>query len=158
MCQRVVEKWQEEGPKPLNTVPRNVDGTPILEEKQESAVAKTDQAVEEEKKENDLSATSSPPASQYQSGIWLFTDRNNPTHFFQPNFLPPYDTPEKKKIIYHFLKEEWDEAKKQWRSAGDVEDVEDEDDDDVVEFDTDGDDDDENALLEKLFERMGLTN
>ena len=26
-----------------------------------------------------------------KSGLWLFTDRTWPTHYFPPNFLPPYD-------------------------------------------------------------------
>lgn len=52
------------------------------------------------------------------SGIWLFTDRENITHFFPPNFLPPYDTPEKKKIIFDVLKEEWDEKSLSWKPCG----------------------------------------
>mmetsp|Transcript_10748 Transcript_10748/g.25609 ORF Transcript_10748/g.25609 Transcript_10748/m.25609 type:complete len:467 (-) Transcript_10748:122-1522(-) len=56
--------------------------------------------------------------SSYQSGIWLFTDRENITHFFQPNFLPPYNTPEKKKIILDVLKDEWDETTLSWKPIG----------------------------------------
>ena len=52
------------------------------------------------------------------SGIWLFPDRQNITHFFPPNFLPPYDTPEKKKIIFDVLKEEWDEKTLSWKPCG----------------------------------------
>lgn len=52
------------------------------------------------------------------SGIWLFTDRANITHFFAPNFLPPYDTPEKRKIIFDVLKEEWDEGSLSWKPCG----------------------------------------
>ncbi|VEU37330.1 unnamed protein product [Pseudo-nitzschia multistriata] len=52
------------------------------------------------------------------SGIWLFTDRENITHFFQPNFLPPYDTPEKKRIIFDVLREEWDEKSLGWKPCG----------------------------------------
>ena len=44
-----------------------------------------------------------------KSGIWLFQDRTKPTHFFPPNFLPPYDTVEKRQIILSYLTEEWDE-------------------------------------------------
>lgn len=29
-----------------------------------------------------------------KSGLWLFTDRTWPSHFFPPNFLPPYDVRE----------------------------------------------------------------
>lgn len=52
------------------------------------------------------------------SGIWLFTDRENITHFFEPNFLPPYNTPEKRKIIMEVLKEEWDEKTLSWKPCG----------------------------------------
>ena len=44
-----------------------------------------------------------------QSGLWLFQDRRSPTHFFAPNFLPPYDTEEKRQVILSYLTEEWDE-------------------------------------------------
>ena len=52
-----------------------------------------------------------------RSGIWLFTDRTNPTHFFPPNFLPPYDTDEKRQIILSYLTEEWDEKTLSWKKA-----------------------------------------
>jgi hypothetical protein len=58
------------------------------------------------------------PASDCHSGIWLFTDRENITHFFKPNFLPPYNTPEKKKIILDVLREEWDEKTLSWKPCG----------------------------------------
>lgn len=48
-------------------------------------------------------------ACSFGSGIYLFTDRNNISHKFEPNFLPPYDTPDKRQIIAEYLKEEWDE-------------------------------------------------
>lgn len=53
--------------------------------------------------------------SYYKSGIWLFTDRNTPTHQFMPNFFPPYDTPAKRKIILEVLKDEWDEKTLSWK-------------------------------------------
>ena len=52
-----------------------------------------------------------------KSGIWLFTDRTKPTHFFPPNFLPPYDTEEKRQIILSYLTEEWDEKSLSWVKA-----------------------------------------
>jgi hypothetical protein len=48
----------------------------------------------------------------------LFQDRENITHFFPPNFLPPYDTPDKRKIIMDFLREEWDEKTLSWKPVG----------------------------------------
>jgi hypothetical protein len=47
----------------------------------------------------------------------LFQDRTKITHFFPPNFLPPYDTKEKREIILSFLTEEWDEKKLEWVRA-----------------------------------------
>ena len=52
-----------------------------------------------------------------KSGIWLFTDRTKPTHLFPPNFLPPYNTEEKKQIILSYLAEEWDENTLSWKKA-----------------------------------------
>jgi hypothetical protein len=83
--------------------------TENLEEAQEeteekTGKAETQQHLDEEEKE-------------YNSGIWLFTDRENITHFFEPNFLPPY-TPEKRKIIMHVLREEWDEKTLSWKPCG----------------------------------------
>jgi hypothetical protein len=53
-----------------------------------------------------------------QSGIWLFTDRENITHQFLPNFLPPYDTLQKREVIWSFLKDEWNEEKREWGPVG----------------------------------------
>jgi len=58
---------------------------------------------------------------KYCSGIWLFVDRENITHHFAPNFLPPYNTPEKRKIILDFLREEWDERELKWKPVGEGE-------------------------------------
>mmetsp|Transcript_10750 Transcript_10750/g.23839 ORF Transcript_10750/g.23839 Transcript_10750/m.23839 type:complete len:331 (+) Transcript_10750:90-1082(+) len=52
-----------------------------------------------------------------KSGIWLFTDRTKPTHFFPPNFLPPYDTEEKRQIILSYITQEWDEKTLSWKKA-----------------------------------------
>jgi hypothetical protein len=65
-----------------------------------------------------LPATENPTPGGYHSGIWLFVDRENITHFFAPNFLPPYDTPEKKRIILDVLREEWDEKSLSWKPCG----------------------------------------
>uniref|UniRef100_A0A7S1V3N1 Uncharacterized protein n=1 Tax=Grammatophora oceanica TaxID=210454 RepID=A0A7S1V3N1_9STRA len=64
----------------------------------------------------DGSALENPP--EHTSGLWLFTDRENITHSFLPNFLPPYDTPEKRQVIADFLKEEWDEKALCWKDIG----------------------------------------
>jgi len=73
------------GPKPLNNGGWDVDGKPLEE------------------------------TSEYNSGLWLFLDRKNITHFFKPNFLPPYDTREKRELILDFLSEEWDQDELVWK-------------------------------------------
>jgi len=76
-CDKAIKKWRKAGPQPLNDGAWDTDGSPLLD------------------------------PDNYNSGIWLFLDRENITHFFPPNFLPPYDTPDKKKFILDVLREEW---------------------------------------------------
>ena len=87
MCDAVLKKWKLAGPKALNDGAWDVDGKPLAK----------------------------PGA--YNSGLWLFRDRTTITHYFPPNFLPPYDTKEKREIILSFLTEEWDESKLEWKKA-----------------------------------------
>lgn len=56
-------------------------------------------------------------SDQVLSGIWIFQDRHTPTHLVEPNFLPPYDTPEKREIIFDVLSEEWDPHQRLWMPA-----------------------------------------
>ena len=63
----------------------------------------------------DGSKLDNPP--EYTSGLWLFQDRDNITHFFPPNFLPPYNTIEKRKIILKFISEEWDDQELKFKTA-----------------------------------------
>merc|ERR1740124_1303961 len=87
-CDAVIKKWKETGPKPLNKGGWKKDYTPARSIKED----------------------------EYYSGIWLFADRDNITHYFKPNFLPPYDTPEKIKIIGDFLQMEWDADALSWKN------------------------------------------
>lgn len=87
MCDAIVKKWNLAGPKALNEGGWGIDGKPFSK------------------------------ADAFNSGLWLFQDRNTITHFFPPNFLPPYDTKEKREIILNFLTDEWDENKKEWKKA-----------------------------------------
>lgn len=87
MCDKAIKKWREAGPRPLNDGPWEPDGT---------------------KKKN---------PGTHNSGVWLFTDRNNITDFIAPNFPPPYDTPNKKQIILAFLKDTWDEDTLSWKKC-----------------------------------------
>mmetsp|Transcript_19150 Transcript_19150/g.27274 ORF Transcript_19150/g.27274 Transcript_19150/m.27274 type:complete len:318 (+) Transcript_19150:172-1125(+) len=86
-CAAVITKWAIDGPKALNNGPWDAEGKPL---------------------EN---------PGEYNSGIYLFTDRTKVTHFFPPNFLPPYDTEEKRQIILSFLAEEWDEKTLSWKKS-----------------------------------------
>jgi len=86
-CAAAVEVWKKKGVQPLNTLPRGLEG----------------QEVEGDNREDEC-----------HSGICLFTDRENITHFFQPNFLPPY-VGEKRKQILEVLKEEWDTKTLSWK-------------------------------------------
>ena len=96
-CQKAVNKWKKGGPKPL--VPDYENDTPGIV-RAKCADPLTGKVVSDKR---------------YQSGIYLFTDRNNITHHFAPNFLPPYDTPEKRQIILEVLGEEWDEKTLSWK-------------------------------------------
>jgi len=60
---------------------------------------------------------SKPLGSELDSphGVYLFKNRNEPIEYFEPNFHPPYDTPEKRKIISDVLSKEWDEDNLTWR-------------------------------------------
>jgi len=86
-CAAVLQRWAIDGPKALNNGPWDADGEPLKN------------------------------PSEHNSGIYLFTDRTKVTHFFAPNFLPPYDTEDKRQIILSFLAEEWDEKTLSWKKA-----------------------------------------
>lgn len=49
-------------------------------------------------------------------GVYLFRHRNLPIRYFAPNFLPPYDTPEKQEIIRKVLGKCWNEGTLQWET------------------------------------------
>eukprot|EP00568_Trieres_chinensis_P007926 CAMPEP_0183308452 /NCGR_PEP_ID=MMETSP0160_2-20130417/22058_1 /TAXON_ID=2839 ORGANISM="Odontella Sinensis, Strain Grunow 1884" /NCGR_SAMPLE_ID=MMETSP0160_2 /ASSEMBLY_ACC=CAM_ASM_000250 /LENGTH=329 /DNA_ID=CAMNT_0025472293 /DNA_START=72 /DNA_END=1061 /DNA_ORIENTATION=- len=96
-CDAAIKKWKLKGPQPLNTGAWDIDGSGI---------------------EN---------PGKYNSGIWLFADRENITRFFKPNFLPPYDDPEKRKVILDFLREEWDEKTLSWKPVREIPELKEED-------------------------------
>jgi hypothetical protein len=69
--------------------------------------------------ESKMDSAAEPTYSEdCQSGIWLFTDRTRVTHQFLPNFLPPYDTPQKRELIWSFLRDEWNEKTLEWVPVG----------------------------------------
>jgi len=87
-CQKAIEKWKLEGPKALNEGRWDIDGKPLT------------------------------GPLEYTSGLWLFEDRYTITHFFPPNFLPPYNTPEKLEIIWIYIQNEWDADDLKFKPAG----------------------------------------
>jgi len=48
-------------------------------------------------------------------GVYLFKTRNEVVEYFPPNFHPPYDTPEKRKIIRGVLSKEWHSPTLSWQ-------------------------------------------
>lgn len=91
----------------MNTIKRDLEGKPVPEETEKDV-----------KEEGEAEKEDGETSEECHSGIWLFTDRENITHFFAPNFLPPYNTPLKRKIIMDVLKEEWDEKTLSWKPCG----------------------------------------
>jgi hypothetical protein len=98
-CQGVVDEWMDRGHQPL--APVEIDHT--IEVIRCAPVG-------------EAAGAANGMADYYRSGLWLFTDRKTITHHFLPNFLPPYDTPAKRRIILQVLKEEWDEKTLSWKS------------------------------------------
>ncbi len=98
----------------MNTIERDVKGQPITKRDVEEQLTESGESAEQQPVVKTEEGSSEP----CHSGIWLFTDRENITHFFAPNFLPPYNTPAKRKIIMDVLKEEWDENALSWKPCG----------------------------------------
>lgn len=86
-CDNAISKWRKNGPQPLNNGGWDANGYQLL----------------------------SPHPDGYNSGIYLFTDRDTITYYFKPNFFPPYDTAEKKEHILSVLQEEWEEETLTWK-------------------------------------------
>lgn len=93
-CYNSLKKWRQEGPKPLNSGGWDIDGSII------------DGFINDRQ------------PNEYNSGIWLFENRHLITHFFPPNFLPPYNEPSKRKLIINCLKKEWDNVTGQFQPLG----------------------------------------
>jgi hypothetical protein len=93
---------------------KNGDDVKMEEKKKEEATDDPLKVEEEMTTENDIAVASTDDC---HSGIWLFTDRENITHFFKPNFLG-YDTVENRRIIFDVLKEEWDEKSLSFKPCG----------------------------------------
>lgn len=102
MCQLAIDRWTLGGPKPL-----------FISDPNKMKVDSNIQRITCPRKKLVGGEIGSSP--EYVSGIWLFTDRNHATHLFEPNFLPPYDTPAKRKLILDVLSEEWDEKILSWK-------------------------------------------
>mmetsp|Transcript_21982 Transcript_21982/g.32468 ORF Transcript_21982/g.32468 Transcript_21982/m.32468 type:complete len:380 (+) Transcript_21982:64-1203(+) len=118
-CEAAIKAWREKGAQPLNTFPRDVDGNILQLNDNFPEVEQLTSADAEEEQEKDDAAKKDfvIDEASCHSGIWLFTDRQNISHFFKPNFFPPYG-PEKRKIIMDVLSQEWDEHQLQWKPCG----------------------------------------
>lgn len=111
-------KSEEEAPMDEVPLEEKVENETPAQGTEEVEVPMDEVPLEEPEKVKEKAEEETVLAGPCHSGIWLFTDRENPTHFFAPNFLPPYNTPEKRKIILDVLKEEWDEKTLSWKPCG----------------------------------------
>jgi len=80
-CKKVIEKWKAMGPQLL------------LPEANSNRPGYICEPIDDE--------LSNP------GGIYLYLHRNKIIKYFRPNFLPPYDTPEKIEILNTFLSLKW---------------------------------------------------
>lgn len=91
-CDRAVRQWREQGPM-------------LLEPEQDP----------------DAPGYPAEPLGQeltHPHGVYLFRTREEPVEYFSPNFHPPYDTPDKRKLIAKVLAREWDEDSLSWKPSG----------------------------------------
>lgn len=102
-CQAAIAEWKLKGPQPL--VPQKMAAKIHVVA---PACPKRLQNNWEDPK------TYETNRANYKTGVWLFTDRNTITHHILPNFLPPYDTVEKRLLIWEHLRHEWDEKTLSW--------------------------------------------
>jgi len=93
-CSEVVKKWEKIGPQIL--VP--------------------------ESNPNNPGYISEPLGEELSKpgGIYLFKSRNEILHYFPPNFLPPYNTPDKIRIIKETLSKRWDPDLLQYQQVMDT--------------------------------------
>jgi hypothetical protein len=91
-CQNVVDKWRQEGP--------------MLLESQKSQSPNI----------GNFGEIKIPIGEELSDpyGIYLFKDRKTILKYFKPNFLPPYDTKENRKIIENVLSQTWNEETLSW--------------------------------------------
>lgn len=106
-CHKIIAAWrqQDPGPRPLEPLlTRNVvQVTSPIRHVRGGTVGS--------------SASASSSSLSYRSGVWLFRNRHAPTHVIAPNFLPPYNDPAKRAIIFDVLSEQWDDLVSVWRPA-----------------------------------------
>jgi hypothetical protein len=94
-CHGIIAAWrqQDPGPRPLE---------PLLTRNVVQITSPTRQV-------RGGTVGSSDSSSRCRSGVWLFRNRQTPTHVVAPNFLPPYHDPAKRAIIFDVLSEQWDD-------------------------------------------------
>jgi hypothetical protein len=102
-CQKIVDKWRQEGP--------------MLLEPQKSLSPNTGNLVGLKREREDRGGGIERPVGEELSdphGIYLFKDRKTILKYFKPNFLPPYDTKESRAIIENVLSKTWNEETLSW--------------------------------------------
>lgn len=55
-----------------------------------------------------------PSTTGAVGGLYFFKDANRVVEYVEPNFLPPYNTPEKRTLIEKVLSRRWDQDKLEW--------------------------------------------
>jgi len=55
-----------------------------------------------------------PSTTGAVGGLYFFRDANRVVGYVEPNFLPPYNTPEKRALIQKVLSRRWDQDRLEW--------------------------------------------
>jgi hypothetical protein len=146
-CFRVIQKWRKMGPQPLVApgplhssivriqqngqvapipvsqavleIQSSCNCYPLLQVVDDMLTPEPDEDVVVAVESRNPLLTSITSQMTHDAGIYLFRDRKTITHYFEPNFCPPY-TAEKMKMIQQILAEKWDEPTLSWKPAVDI--------------------------------------
>ena len=97
-CSEQIQAWKQRGPLPLVATDYEAGMERVSAPMNYNTYSHDDWATD-----------------MHDSGLYLFRDRNTISHYFAPNFYPPYDTPEKKALILSVICQEWDERTLSWK-------------------------------------------
>ncbi len=100
-CDKVVEQWRAMGPQFLETEnDTSVKGCIFASSNINNNYCNGSAVIGEE--------------AVHPHGVYLFKHRAAPLDYFPPNFHPPYNTAEKRKIIANVLSRNWNTSTLQW--------------------------------------------